>query len=36
MSDKLEQAMKKIHIYLANCKESAYSSEDLIVSKKRN
>ena len=35
MSDKLEQAMKKIHIYLANCKESAYSSEDLIVSKKR-
>ena len=35
MSDKLEQSMKKIHIYLANCKESAYSSEDLIVSKKR-
>lgn len=35
MSDKLEQAMKKIHIYLANCKESAYSSEELIVSKKR-
>lgn len=35
MSDKLEQTMKKIHIYLANCKESAYSSEDLIVSKKR-
>jgi len=35
MSDKLEQAMKKIHIYLANCKESAYSSEDLIVSRKR-
>ena len=35
MSDELEQAMKKIHIYLANCKESAYSSEDLIVSKKR-
>lgn len=35
MSDKLEQAMKKIHIYLANCQESAYSSEDLIVSKKR-
>lgn len=27
--------MKKIHIYLANCKESAYSSEELIVSKKR-
>ena len=35
MSDKLEQAMKKIHIYLANCKESAYSSEELIISKKR-
>ena len=35
MSDKLEQTMKKIHIYLANCKESAYSSEELIVSKKR-
>ncbi|MGN0506678.1 MAG: hypothetical protein ACI4FZ_08960 [Lachnospiraceae bacterium] len=35
MSDKLEQIMKKIHIYLANCKESAYSSEDVIVSKKR-
>ena len=35
MSDKLEQIMKKIHIYFANCKESAYSSEDVIVSKKR-
>ena len=35
MSEKLEQTMKKIHIYLANCKESAYSSEELIVSKKR-
>ncbi len=35
MSDKLEQTMKKIHIYLANCKPSAYSSEDLIVSKTR-
>ena len=35
MSDKLEQAMKKIHIYLANCKEGVYSSEELIVSKKR-
>lgn len=34
-SDKLEQTMKKIHIYLANCKESEYSSEELIVSKKR-
>ncbi|MBP5176054.1 MAG: hypothetical protein ILP07_09110 [Treponema sp.] len=27
--------MKKIHIYLANCKESAYSGEDVIVSRKR-
>lgn len=35
MSDKLEQAMKKIHIYVANCKESSYSSEDIIVSRKR-
>lgn len=35
MSDKLEQVMKKIHIYLANCKESSYSSEDIIISKKR-
>lgn len=35
MSEKLEQTMKKIHIYLANCKESAYSSEELVVSKKR-
>lgn len=35
VSDKLEQTMKKIHIYLANCKESVYSSEDVIVSKKR-
>jgi len=35
MSDKLEQSMKKIHIYLANCKESPYSGEELIVSKKR-
>ena len=35
MADKLEQTMKKIHIYLANCQESAYSSEELIVSKKR-
>lgn len=35
MSDNLEQVMKKIHIYIANCKESAYSSEDVIISKKR-
>ncbi len=35
MSDKLEQVMKKIHIYVANCKESSYSSEDIIVSRKR-
>ena len=35
MSEKLEQIMKKIHIHLANCPESPYSREDLIVSKKR-
>lgn len=35
MPDKIEEIMKKIHIYLANCKESAYSSEDVIISKKR-
>lgn len=35
MADNLEQVMKKIHIYIANSKESAYSSEDVIISKKR-
>lgn len=35
MPEKIEEIMKKIHIYLANCKESAYSSEDVIISKKR-
>lgn len=35
MSDKLEQIMKKIHVYLANCEESPYSEKDLIVSKER-
>lgn len=35
MTEKIEEIMKKIHIYLANCKESAYSSEDVIISKKR-
>ncbi len=35
MPEKLEEIMKKFHIYLANCKESAYSGEDIIVSKKR-
>ncbi|MCQ2536968.1 MAG: hypothetical protein MJ124_01075 [Lachnospiraceae bacterium] len=35
MPEKIEEIMKKIHIYLANCKESAYSGEDVIVSKKR-
>ena len=33
MSDKLEEIMKKIHVYLANCQESPYSEKDLIVSK---
>jgi hypothetical protein len=35
MPEKLEEIMKKFHIYLANCKESAYSGEDIIVSRKR-
>lgn len=35
MSDKLEDIMKKIHVYLANCEESPYSETDLIVSKER-
>lgn len=35
MPEKIERIMKKIHIYLANCRESAYSSEDVVVSKKR-
>ena len=35
MSDKLEDIMKKIHVYLANCEESPYSEKDLIVSKER-
>ena len=35
MEDKLEEIMKKIHVYLANCQESPYSEKDLIVSKER-
>ena len=35
MSDKLEEIMKKIHVYFANCQESPYSEKDLIVSKER-
>ncbi|MCR5154822.1 MAG: hypothetical protein K6B75_08260 [Lachnospiraceae bacterium] len=35
MPEKIEQIMKKLNIDLANCKESTYSSEDVIVSKKR-
>lgn len=35
MQDKLEQIMRQIFVMLSNCKESAYSSEDLIVPKKR-
>ena len=34
-SDRLEQIMKKIHVYFANCQESPYSTNDLIVSKER-
>ena len=35
MQDKLEQIMRQIYLMLSNCEESAYSSEDLIVPKKR-
>ena len=35
MPEKLEEIMKKIHILLANCEKSPYSSEDVIVPKKR-
>lgn len=35
MQEKLERIMRRIHVLLSNCKESAYSSEDLIVPKKR-
>ncbi len=35
MPEKIEEIMRKIHIYLANCKESAYSSNDVIISKPR-
>lgn len=35
MQEKLEQIMRQIFMMLSNCEESAYSSEDLIVPKKR-
>lgn len=35
MQEKLEQIMRQIYLMLSNCEESAYSSEDLIVPKKR-
>lgn len=35
MQEKLERIMRRIYVLLSNCKESAYSSEDLIVPKTR-
>lgn len=35
MQEKLEQILRQIFMMLSNCEESAYSSEDLIVPKKR-
>lgn len=35
MQDKLEQIMRQIYLMLSNCEESAYSSEDLVVPKRR-
>lgn len=35
MPEKLEEVMKKIHILLAECEQIAYSSEDVIVPKKK-
>ncbi len=35
MQEKLEQVMRQIYLMLSNCEESVYSSEDLIVPKKR-
>lgn len=35
MQEKLEQIMRQIYLMLSNCQESAYSSEDLVVPKKR-
>ncbi|MGN1084549.1 MAG: hypothetical protein ACI4QX_06070 [Lachnospiraceae bacterium] len=35
MQEKIEQIMRQIYLMLSNCEESAYSSEDLIVPKKR-
>lgn len=35
MQEKLEQIMRQIYLMLSNCEESAYSSEDLVVPKRR-
>lgn len=35
MPEKLEEIMKKIHVLLADCEQIAYSSEDVIVPKKK-
>ncbi len=35
MQEKLERIMRRIYVLLSNCKESAYSSEDLIVPRTR-
>lgn len=35
MQEKLERIMRRIYVLLSNCKESAYSAEDLIVPKGR-
>ena len=35
MPEKLEEIMKKIHVLLANCEKIAYSSEEVIVPKKK-
>ena len=35
MPEKLEEVMKQIHILLADCEAIAYSSEDVIVPKKK-
>ena len=35
MQEKLERIMRRIYVLLSNCKESAYSSEDLIVPRAR-
>lgn len=35
MQEKLERIMRRIYVLLSNCKESAYSAEDLIVPRAR-